>query len=240
MCILHFARFFVVVVSENLPTRILRAGTTHSDGECTPGCHIWHTYCEALANPNPSLPATWWNMLSFALRHIGTTHVITTCPPNPGSVVTIYQFSQLLSIAWSQAMTQWTIMSGFKATGIFPLNWYAITVPGECPRLSNTPTAILAKKDISFMPFYSPTHATRQLFTSEEQEIEYKGWFEGESEGGIVCSWRRESGRWVSKELYLKTFWVIGLSPQVVPFIISQVIAFFITKLKALLFLTCA
>ena len=153
---------------------------------------------------------------------------------NPSSVVTIYQFSQLLSIVWSQAMTPRTIMSGFKATSIFLLNWYAITLPGECPRLSNTPTAILAKKDISFMPFYSPTHATRQLFTSEEQEIEYKGWFEGESEGGIVCSWRRESGRWVSKELYLKTFWVIGLNPQVVPFIISQVIAFFITTLKTL------
>ena len=41
------------------------------------------------------------------------------------------------------------------------------------------------------------------------------------------------------KQLYLKTFWVIGLNPQVVPFIISQVIAFFITTLKALLFLTC-
>ena len=68
-------------------------------------------------------------------------------------------------------MTPRTIMSGFKATGISPLNQYAITLPGERPRLSNTPTAILTKKKgISFMPFYSPTHATRQPFTSEEQE----------------------------------------------------------------------
>ena len=99
---------------------------------------------------------------------------------NPGRVVTIYQFSQLLSIAWSQAMTPRTIMSGFKTTGIFPLNRYAITVPGERPRLSNTPTAILAKKKgISFMPFYSPTHATRQPFTSEEQECFQRRYEEG-------------------------------------------------------------
>ena len=99
---------------------------------------------------------------------------------NPGRVVTIYQFSQLLPIAWSQAMTPRTIMSGFKATGISPLNQYAITLPGERPRLSNTPTAILTKKKgISFMPFYSPTHATRQPFTSEEQECFQRRYEEG-------------------------------------------------------------
>lgn len=36
---------------------------------------------------------------------------------NPGRVVTIYQFSQLLPIAWTQAMTPQTIMLGFKVTG---------------------------------------------------------------------------------------------------------------------------
>ena len=68
-------------------------------------------------------------------------------------------------------MTPQTIMSGFKATGVFQLNRYAIILPGEQPRYSGTPTAILAKKKgISFMPFYSPTHDVGQLFTSEEQE----------------------------------------------------------------------
>ena len=100
--------------------------------------------------------------------------------PNPSRVVTIYQFSQLLSIAWNQAMAPRTIMSGFKATGIFPLNRYAIMLPGKRPRLSNTPTAILAKKKgISFMSFYSPTHATRQPFTSEEQECFQRHYEEG-------------------------------------------------------------
>lgn len=77
-------------------------------------------------------------------------------------------------------MTPRTIMSGFKTIGSFPLNRYAITLPGERPRLSNTPTAILAKKKgISFMPFYLPTHATRQPFTSEEQECFQRHYEEG-------------------------------------------------------------
>ena len=68
-------------------------------------------------------------------------------------------------------MTPHTIMSGFKATGVFPLNRYTIILPGEQPKYSGMPTAILAKKKgISFMPFYSPTHDVGQLFTSEEQE----------------------------------------------------------------------
>ena len=123
MCILHFARLFFVV-SENLPTRILRAGTTHSNGECTPGCHIWHTYCEALTLTHLCQP------LDGTCFHSLKTYWDNACDQymfsNPGSVVTIYQFSQLLSIALSQAMTPRTIMPGFKGTGIFPLNRYAI------------------------------------------------------------------------------------------------------------------
>ena len=69
---------------------------------------------------------------------------------------------------------------GVQGYWFFPLNRYAIMLPGERPRLSNTPTAILTKnKGISFMSFYSPTHATRQPFTSEEQECFQRRYEEG-------------------------------------------------------------
>ena len=79
-------------------------------------------------------------------------------PANPGKVVTIYKVSQLLSIAWSKAMVPRNIASGFRATGVFPVNRYAISLPGERPRPSGTPIAVLTEKQgINFMPFYSPT-----------------------------------------------------------------------------------
>ena len=62
---------------------------------------------------------------------------------NPGRLITIYKFSSLFSSTWSQAMTQKTIVFGFKATGIFPLDGRAIHVLGS-DLLSNTPTADLA------------------------------------------------------------------------------------------------
>ena len=54
---------------------------------------------------------------------------------NPGKAVNIYQVPQLLSVAWSKVMTPCNITSGFRATGVFPVNKYTISQPGEKPRL---------------------------------------------------------------------------------------------------------
>ena len=77
---------------------------------------------------------------------------------NPGQLITIYQFSSLFSLAWLRAMTPQTMVSGFKATGVFPLNRRAIHVPGN-DALTNTPIAVVARRGgIKYMPFLSKSH----------------------------------------------------------------------------------
>ena len=49
---------------------------------------------------------------------------------NPGKLVTIYQFSELFVAAWQKAMTPRNITSGFRATGVFPVNRDTIEIPG--------------------------------------------------------------------------------------------------------------
>ncbi len=77
---------------------------------------------------------------------------------HPGKIVTIYQFSQIFAAAWANGMQPRTICSGFRATGIYPLNRRAITIPGEHhARSTSTPTAVIARKQgINYLPFYSP------------------------------------------------------------------------------------
>ena len=96
---------------------------------------------------------------------------------NPGKSVTIYQFSELFSKAWRQAMTPGNFVSGFRATGAFPVDRRAIVLPGERVWPSGTPTTRLAKrKGINYMPFYSPSCEHRQKsqerakFTEEEDK----------------------------------------------------------------------
>jgi len=62
---------------------------------------------------------------------------------HPGKVVTIYEFSHLFSQAWHQAMTPMTILSGFRATGVYPFNRQAISIPGV-EKDTATPTAKVA------------------------------------------------------------------------------------------------
>ena len=84
---------------------------------------------------------------------------------NPGKVVTVYQFSQLFSAAWVKAMTPQTIMSGFRTTGIYPVNRDAIHIPGEPSKASAvTPmTAIAKNSGIQFLPLYSPAPSKKKV-----------------------------------------------------------------------------
>lgn len=94
---------------------------------------------------------------------------------NPCRLITIYQFSSIFSSAWEKAMIPQTIISGFKATGVFPLNRRAISIPGVNP-LNNTPTAILARRGgIQYMPFLSSplNHAENSPELPEENEQRY-------------------------------------------------------------------
>lgn len=93
---------------------------------------------------------------------------------NPGKIVTVYNFTELFATAWYKAMTPQNIMSGFRTTGVYPVNRHAIVLPGERPHDHGTPTAALAKKrGIHYMPFFSPS----AQFTQEEIEL-YKHRYE--------------------------------------------------------------
>lgn len=92
---------------------------------------------------------------------------------NPGKIVTIYEFSQLFACAWHQSMTPSTIMSGFRATGVYPFNRQAICIPGVA-KDAVTPTAKLAQHEgIRYLPFFSPrpNHQTQSggQFTQQPQ-----------------------------------------------------------------------
>ena len=51
---------------------------------------------------------------------------------NPGKIITRFEFSQLFSQAWYKSMTMNNIVSGFRHTGIYPLNRKAL-VPESTP-----------------------------------------------------------------------------------------------------------
>ena len=96
---------------------------------------------------------------------------------NPGQVVHRYVFSQLFSSAWIEAMTIRNIVSGFRTTGIYPLNRDAILLPGE-PKKS-----LSEKTGLSFIPLYTPSKWCKprcQTFSYEELER-----FEYHYENGI-------------------------------------------------------
>ena len=50
------------------------------------------------------------------------------CSQNPGRVVSIYE---LLSEAWGQSMTVKNITSGFKVTGVYPVDRNAVQISGH-------------------------------------------------------------------------------------------------------------
>ena len=51
---------------------------------------------------------------------------------HPGRLVTVYTFTQLFHTAWDKAMTPDTIPSGFRATGVYPVNRHAVKITSEC------------------------------------------------------------------------------------------------------------
>ena len=70
---------------------------------------------------------------------------------NPGKVVTRYNFSKLLSKAWMTAMTMANITSGFRVTGVYPVNRDAIDLPAVSAQQSLPEATGLA-----YIPLYSP------------------------------------------------------------------------------------
>ena len=96
---------------------------------------------------------------------------------HPGQVITNYMLASMVSEAWPQALTPLNIMSGFKKTGIYPLN------PGEIHDRQMAPS-----KAVTPQPEHciteSPPFTEEQLALFEKQykegydleNPEYKVW----------------------------------------------------------------
>ena len=74
---------------------------------------------------------------------------------NPGKVINHYNFGAIFSRAWSKAMTPSNIMAGFKVTGVYPLNRYAVL---PCDKV---PMSLTERTGLKFIPFYTPTRSRR-------------------------------------------------------------------------------
>ena len=75
---------------------------------------------------------------------------------NPGKVVGVYEFSHLFSDAWLQSMTMKNIVSGFKVTGVYPVDRYAIKLPSERSQQSFRPESLAKESGLAYIPPYSP------------------------------------------------------------------------------------
>ncbi len=84
---------------------------------------------------------------------------------NPGRVITLYDFSSLLCEAWDEAMTIKNIKSGFRVTGVYPLNEAAFVLPEEQFE-EFKPEALCSNTGLSYIPFYSPQTKRKPAYRS--------------------------------------------------------------------------
>lgn len=77
---------------------------------------------------------------------------------NPSQVINRSNFTQIFSRAWTMAMTPANVVAGFRATGIYPLNRYAVLRHISNDMSSNEcEMSELADKLGLHVPFYTPT-----------------------------------------------------------------------------------
>lgn len=75
---------------------------------------------------------------------------------NLGKVVGIYEFSCLFSDDWFQSMTMKNSVNGFKVTGVYLVDKYAIKLPSERIQTTFRPENIAKESGLAYIPLYSP------------------------------------------------------------------------------------
>ena len=99
---------------------------------------------------------------------------------NPGKVVTQFQFSQLFSKAWLRGMSMSNIIAGFRMTGIYPFDRYALR-----PQDDQHKKSIAEKNGLKFIPMFTPKprrsrgHPETPMFSEEEVQLFQKRLEEG-------------------------------------------------------------
>ena len=78
------------------------------------------------------------------------------CAKNPGEAVRIYDFSYLFSQAWFKSMTLKNITSGFKVTGVFPVDKNAVRLSKSInSSVKFQPEALAVQSGLAYIPLYS-------------------------------------------------------------------------------------
>ena len=88
---------------------------------------------------------------------------------NPGQVINRFNFTQIFSRAWTQAMTPANIIMGFRATGVYPLNRYVVLqhVTKDLDS-ANCEIDQLASKMGIYVPFYTSEQLNDELLDDED------------------------------------------------------------------------
>ena len=91
---------------------------------------------------------------------------------NPGKVVTRFSFCRVFSKAWISGMTMQNVITGFRITGVFPVDRTVIaTSPLPTPKVISE--ELQTRTGVSFVPLYSPVVHKKQhsVLTFSDDEM---------------------------------------------------------------------
>ena len=72
---------------------------------------------------------------------------------NPSKVITRFSFCQIFNHAWTRGMTMHNVITGFRVTGVYPVNREVIVSPSTPHKV--IPDDLRKKTGVSFVPLYA-------------------------------------------------------------------------------------
>lgn len=97
---------------------------------------------------------------------------------NPGKVISRFTFSKVFGKVWGKAMCMENIISGFRCTGLYPVDRNKLIVKNEMPKKSTLGECTR----VNFIPLFSPRRRSTvndTMFTPDEHIIYQKRYDEG-------------------------------------------------------------
>lgn len=102
---------------------------------------------------------------------------------DPGKVITCFQFSQLFSRSWFRGMTLTNVITGFRVTGVFPFDQYALWP--QDPAEVKQKESLAERTGLKFIPLFTPKpnkcqcHPRTPTFSEDELACFQKCFEEG-------------------------------------------------------------
>ena len=97
---------------------------------------------------------------------------------NPGKVISRFTFSKVFGKVWGKVMCMENIISGFRCTGLYPVDRNKLIVKNEMPKKST----LAECTRVNFIPLFSPhcrSTVNDTMFTPDEHIIYQKRYDEG-------------------------------------------------------------